>query len=64
LENTAEGFVQLIEDEKDLAVWEPDLEILQFKNNQTGETLTVGQKLRVKLKSVDEDMLRLNFELV
>ena len=64
LENTAEGFVQLIDDEKDLSVWEPDLEILQFKNNQTGETLTVGQKVRVKLKSVDEDMLRLNFELV
>ena len=64
LENTAEGFVQLIDDEKDLSVWEPDLEILQFKNNQTGETLTVGQKVMVKLKSVDEDMLRLNFELV
>jgi exoribonuclease R len=35
LENTAEGFVQLIEDEKDLNEWEPDLEVLQFKNNKT-----------------------------
>ena len=64
LENTAEGFVQLIEDEKDLNEWEPDLEVLQFKNNKTWEIITVGQKVKVKLKSVDEDLLRLNFELV
>jgi ribosomal protein S1 len=56
--------VQLIEDEKDLNEWEPDLEVLQFKNNKTWEIITVGQKVKVKLKSVDEDLLRLNFELV
>jgi ribosomal protein S1 len=54
----------LIEDEKDLNEWEPDLEVLQFKNNKTWEIITVGQKVKVKLKSVDEDLLRLNFELV
>ena len=64
LESTAEWFVQLIYSDEDLSVWEPDLEILQFKNNKTGKTIVVWQKVKVKLVWVDEEMVRLNFKLV
>ena len=64
LENTAEWFVQLIKKDEDLSEWEPDMEILQFKNTKTGQILSIWQTVKVKLTSVDENLLRLNFQLI
>ena len=64
LENTAEWFVQLVNKDEDLSEWEPDLEILQFKNNKTWQILRIWQTVKVKLVSVDENLLRLNFQLI
>jgi sRNA-binding carbon storage regulator CsrA len=40
------------------------MEILEFKNEKTGEKITIWEKLNVKVISVDEKLLRINFEIV
>ena len=64
LENTAEGFVKLVEKDDKNPEWEADLEVLEFKNKKKGKKLTIWQKIRVKLESIDENLLRLNFSII
>ena len=64
LDNTAEWFVQLVDKEDKKPDWIADMEILEFKNEKTGEKITIWEKLNVKVISVDEKLLRINFEIV
>ena len=64
LENTAEWFIQLAEKNNNNSNWEADIDILQFKNNKTWKILKIWDKIKVKLESVDEKLLRLNFKLI
>ena len=65
LENTAEWFVELIsKEDKENSPWVPDIDIMQFVNKKTKQRISIWDKLKVKLKSVDEKRLRLEFEIV
>ncbi len=64
LKNTAEWFVQLINDKDKYSDWEVDLDILKFKNSSKNIELTMWQVVKVKLIWIDEKALRLNFELI
>jgi len=65
LENTAEWFVELIsKEEKDKTDWIPDIDIMQFVNKKTKKIISIWDKLKVRLKSVDDKRLRLEFEIV
>ena len=43
LDNTAEWFVQLVDKEDKKPDWIADMEILEFKNEKTGEKITIWE---------------------
>jgi ribonuclease R len=64
LKNTAEWFVELISKDNKNSDWEPDIEIMQFFNKKTKERISIWDKVSVKLKSIDDKKLRIEFELI
>lgn len=62
LPNTVEGFVEL-NDKFGRADYDYDAELFVLTNRVTGKKFTIGDALKVKLKSVDEELLQINFEL-
>ena len=63
LESTAEWFIELVS--KDKNNWRvQDVEILEFYNEKTWKKISIWDKVKVKLKEVDEQLLRINFELI
>ncbi len=64
LENTAEWFIELASKDNKKPEWIQDIEILEFNNERTWEKLSVWDKVKVKVKEVDEQLLRINFELL
>ena len=65
LENTAEWFVELIsKEDKENSPWVPDIDIMQFVNKKTKQRISIWESISVRLKSVDEKRLRLEFEIV
>lgn len=63
LENTAEWFIELAN--KDKNSWRiADIEILEFYNEKTWEKISIWDKVKIKIKEVNKQLLRINFELV
>ena len=59
LENTIEWFVEI--DKNNFVLNE---ELMEIKNNSTAEKFSIWDKVNVELKSIDEQLLRLEFILI
>ncbi|MFA5916708.1 MAG: ribonuclease R [Candidatus Gracilibacteria bacterium] len=70
LENTVEGFVDLYSGNhtkggnKDINKLSFDDMLLEIKNSHTGERYRLADKVRIKVKDIDEVFSRINFELI
>jgi len=64
LDNTAEWFVPLVDKEDKNPAWIADMEILEFKNEQTGEKIKMWDRVKVKVVWIDEKLLRITMTLI
>lgn len=62
LQNWTEWFVELVSKEKKDRV--QDLEILEFKNQKNWKKIRIWDKVKIKVISTDESLLRMNFEII